>query len=513
MPTQTDVQKSVQEPFANQKNGIEQPQLPVESPYEPFNSQIIGANILSLGSGEIIASVAAFFGTAYAARQLGPESFGIVGFATALFGYLSLAVTAGFNDIGSREVARRPRDASSIAANVIAVRLIMAFGVLIAVAALAYFLNKPPVVKVVLLLMGLSFFPLALNVSWVYKGLERNRRVALALIISQIFYAGIIVLAVKGPGDVAVVPFAQFLGDILAAMTLVVPLFWLGQINFDWREGLRLFRSSGFLAISRLLRALMYTFDIVLIGFLIGEQAVGLYSAPYRICFLLVALAVAIHASYLPSIIRASRESEEDQIGKVAKHCLRLAAAVAAPLVVGGMIISAPLLETIFGSEYRAGAGAFRFLLLSIGFVFLHGTIHNIFLAVNRLRTEMIIFAVAAAVNVCLNIVIIRRYGIVGAAFVTAFAEGLTLILGLVIVNRIGVPFGLRPIWRPFLASAVMGAALLALGPNHSLGLYLAVGGLTYLVGLVLFRGVPHEAYPLLRWIGLPGYNSRGNLI
>ena len=296
------ISDKTQEPSADITMDTEEPAGESKTPGKSFGASKIGGNILSLGSGEIIARAVAFFGVTYAARLLGPEQFGIIGFAAALFGYLSLTVTAGFGDIGSREVARRPREASSIAASVVAVKLIIAFFALVAIVITAWFLNKPPTVKLVLLLMGLLFFPLALDTSWVYKGLERNRPVASALIIGQVLYAGAIFLIVNESSDVAFVPLAQFFGEICAALMLALPLFYLKKIKLDLRDGFRILRSSGFWAISRLLRTAMYTFDVVLIGFLLGEQAVGLYTAPYRICFLLVALAVAVYVPYLPII-------------------------------------------------------------------------------------------------------------------------------------------------------------------------------------------------------------------
>ncbi len=462
--------------------------------------QKLGENIISLGSSEILARIAAFVGTTFAARQLGPEQFGVVGFAFALFSYFSIAVSGGFSDIGSREVARRPREASAIAANVIVVRLAIAFIALIAIGLTAWFLDKPPMVRLVIFLTGLLFFTLALDVSWVYKGLERNKPVALALIVSQILYASVILLMVRQPDDVEFVPLAQFSGEICAVLILLVPLFRVGKIKLDLREGFNLLRNSGFWAISRLMRAVVYSFDVLLIGFLLGEYEVGLYNAPYRICFLLVAIAVSIYTSYLPLIIRAAEENDaKSEIGKIAEHSLNFAATVAAPLVVGGIIVAAPLLVAVFGNDYAAGSTAFQFLILSIGFVFLHGATHNIFLAVNRLKTEMTIFATTAAVNVGLNILIIPRYGIVGAGVVTAFAEGLTLVLGLIVVNRIGVPLSLRPIWRPLLASLLMGAVLLSLRTNHGLILQLAVGAVSYLLALILLRGIPPEVRPFFK--------------
>ncbi len=289
------ISDKTQEPSADIATDDKQQAIESETSGKSFGAGKIGGNILSLGSGEIVARVVAFFGVTYAARLLGPEQFGIIGFAAALFGYLSLTITAGFGDIGSREVARRPREASSIAASVVVIKLIIALIALIAIAVTAWFLNKPPTVKLVLLLMGLLFFPLALDTSWVYKGLERNRPVAFALIIGQVLYAGAIFLAVNESSDVALVPLAQFFGEICAALMLALPLFYLKKFKLDLRDGFRILRSSGFWAISRLLRTAMYTFDVVLIGFLLGEQAVGLYTAPYRICFLRATLPIDQH--------------------------------------------------------------------------------------------------------------------------------------------------------------------------------------------------------------------------
>ncbi len=463
-----------------------------------FESGKILGNILSLGSGELIARVVAFLGITYVARRLGPEEFGIIGFAAALFGYLALTVTGGFNDIGAREVARRPREASSIAASVIIVKLALACVALVTIGLAAWSLNKPPTVKLVLLLMGLLFFPLALDTSWVYKGLERNRPVGIALILNQILYVGAVLIVVKGPGDILLVPVAQFLGEISAALMLAVPLFRSGEIRFNLREGLSILRSSSFWAVSRLMRMLMYTFSVVLLGFLLGEREVGLYTAPYRICFLLVAIAAIIHSSYLPAITRGATQGIEQAVA-AAERNLNLAATIAAPLIVGGVITSASLLQGMFGAEYREGASAFRFLILSIGFVFILGPVHNMLVVYDRLKTEMLIFAIAAGLNVGMNILIIPRYGLVGAGFVAALSEAVTLLLGLVVLSKIGVRYGLRFIWRPVAASCLMGASLIALGTHRELAVYLAAGCTVYFFALIVLRGIPQDVRPLLQ--------------
>ncbi len=463
-----------------------------------FDSKRVVSNILSLGSGEIGARVIAFVGVTYIARTLGAEGFGVIGFATAIFGYLALTVSGGFDDVGAMEVARRPREASGIAVSVILIRIVVAFVALAALVVFAWSLNKPATVKLVMALMGLSLLSLAFDTSWVYKGLEQSRRVSVALILGQALYVVMVLLVVKGPKDVVFVPLAQFFGELAAATLLIVPILRLGKIRLNFAEGLKLVRKSGIRTLTRLFRTLIFTFDVVLIGFMLGERQVGLYVAPYRICFLLLVVAATINVSYLPALTNAYAqgvEHVEHLIGRV----LGLSAALAAPLVIGGMILAAPLLRAVFGPLYVEGAGPFRLLILSIGFVFVHGITRSLLLISNRLKIEMGIIAIATGLNVILNLFLIPRYGLIGAALNTVLAEGLILILGIVAMYRNDIRLDLRPVIRPLLAAGIMGIVLGVLGRERSLVLSLIVGFMTYCTALSILRGIPEDVQPFIR--------------
>ena len=236
----------------------------------------------------------------------------------------------------------------------------------------------------------------------------------------------------------------------------------------------------------------------MLLGFLLGERAVGLYTAPYRICFLLYAIALAIHMSYLPVLSRAATRSMEEIAG-IAGRSVELSSAISAPMVVGGIILSGPLLKTVFGQGYSEGAGALSLLILSMGFLFIHVAIHNILLVCHRMKTEMWITGIAAGLNVILNIIFIPRFGIIGAAFTTALAEGLILLIGFITVNKIGVRLSLRPVSRPLLASCVMGASLMALGPGWGFAARIGIGFVIYVTVLAGLKGIPQDIREYIR--------------
>ena len=59
-------------------------------------------NFFSLGAGEGAARGIAFFAMALLARRLGPDAFGVLGFATAVTSYFIIAANAGLQDVASR---------------------------------------------------------------------------------------------------------------------------------------------------------------------------------------------------------------------------------------------------------------------------------------------------------------------------------------------------------------------------------------------------------------------------
>ncbi|HYN05820.1 MAG TPA: oligosaccharide flippase family protein [Vicinamibacterales bacterium] len=453
--------------------------------------------VAALAGGEIGGRLVAFAATAWLTRKLGPDGFGIIGFATAISAYLLLATTTGFNDIGTRDVARHPDRAVTIAASAIAVRLLMGLAGLALLGVVALLLPKAPVVKAVIVLSGLSFLSQAIDISWVLRGLERNVRVGAMNIATQLLYAAGILAFVDGPEDVIRVPIIQFGSELAAGCWLCVGLFGRRIPRASLREGLGILKASGFVTASRLMRVVILTSGLITLGLVAGEAATGVFAAAYRFCFLLIAIAAAVNNAFLPSVARAA-DHGANALRDVIRSAVRIMATIAAPIVLGGAVTAGPLLRLLFGPSFELGAQAFQILLISCGFLFAHATVHNILLAVHRTNVETVLFFVAALVALMLNVTLIPRHGIVGAAVAALAAEALIAVVGWVYVKTLGVAPGWRPLVPPAVSAGVMVAVLIALGGFPTL-LQIPLGALVYGVMLVLTGGVrrvwgPHSA-------------------
>lgn len=453
----------------------------------------LAANISSLASSEIMVRVLGFIGAGYIGRRLGPEGFGTVGLATAIVGYFSIAVSGGFNEVGAREVSRKPADAFNLCASVTALKLLFAVGAFALLAIATWWFGKSHEVKLVVLLSGLYLFTLALDPGWVYKGLEKNFQAGMALSLGQLLFVAGLFIFVHGPADVYWVPIAQFAGGVVSTLLLLLPLLIGRNVKLELGKGLHIFAASANIAVSRSLRTIIYTFDTLMLGFIWGETTVGLYNAPYRICYIFVAIAGTIQMSYLPSVARA-HEAGLEAVGALARRSLWLAMTVAIPMVVGGAVLAPRILTFIFGGAYAPGATALAILLVSIAFIFMHKMYHNVILAYGRLNREMWIMLAAAALNVALNVALIPAYGLAAAAINTAIAEGLVLVCSILLSRKIGITINMTFALRLLAAAALMGLILLLMIPLGSFTLSITSGCVVYFIGLLIFKGFPPDA-------------------
>jgi O-antigen/teichoic acid export membrane protein len=447
------------------------------------------ANFGALGTSELVGRVIGFYATTLLARRLGAEAFGFLGFATAVIAYVGVSLTAGFGEIGSREVARAPGRATAIAADVTAIRVLIALGGTALVVAIGYAFVTIPPQRAVLLAGALSLLSLALDPTWVYRGLSMNQTAASAFLLSQVVYLGGVLALVGSRADVVRVPLIQFAGDLIAATLLLVLLFRSSRVRPRIVGGVSLLRQSGFITASRLIRTVIVTFDVLLLATLTGGASVGLYTAAYRVCMLVTMIAVATHVVYLPGISVAASTGVQ-RLSSVLKESLALTVSVILPLVVGGIFLARPLLTFLFGAEYAAAAPAFQVLLASIGVLSLHGTAHNVFIALHQTRREMLIFAAAAATNIALNVWLIPSYGLLGAAIATLAAEGLILVTSAFSLYRTGIRTSGSAFLSPVVATATMTVALVLLSDRLPVAAVIAAGGIVYVAVLAATGGV-----------------------
>ena len=467
----------------------ERAQAPTGHPPAATSSRV-ARNFLALGGAEIVGRVVAFAATVYAARVLGAEAYGVVGFATAVMLYFGHLAAFGLDVVGVQLVAEDRGRVTTVAPALLLTRLLFAAGLAVVVGALSLAVLPTPD-GMVTALFALGLVPIAANVRWIHVGLERPSVASAARVVGEVTALALLLLLVRGPADVVRVPVAQVAGATLASAML---LWWLRRWNYRLRFRLALdavrpvVRRAWPLTLYGLLGLVLYNADLIVLRVTHGTIASGYYTAAYTLISFLANLGLAYATSLLPTLSRLGTADG----GRYALYQTASAHVFAAalPAAVGGYLLAPQIVDVIFGAPYAPSVPALRILIWSVPLSVMRDLPFVALVASAREDRLLRLNATTVACSVVLMAALIPRFGLVGAAVATLCTEVIRLVIAAGFARSEGYRFaGVSRYWRVVVASLAM-AALLFVLRGASVWWLVAAGSLSYVVVLALLGGI-----------------------
>lgn len=464
----------------------------------------LAGNAWWLFTGAAGRSLLGFLVSVYLARMLGPAQFGQVGFALAALAYFVLFTDGGLQALGTREVAAGRDGIGLLAGRVLMLRgALTALSLLVISLGAGLFTPSADTARL-LVVFGIALVPMAANLAWVFRGTERMRMVGLSELLQVGSYLALLLLLVRGPDQLFLVPVAFIAGHLLSAL-----LLWVGQLR-NWGPPRFTAPASGHLSmlgaalplvLTLFLHQIHFNFDTLMLGFLRGDEEVGFYNATYRIIFAVIALNTVLMEAIFPTFSRLFRQGTTALRGLMRKS-VTISLALALPLGVGGTILARPLVLALFGPEYEASAPALQLLVWSAVLSFAGANYGYGLVACGRQKILAWSAGAGASVNVLLNFWLIPRYGIPGACVATVVSQALMLCCeSSAFFWKVGRALPLPGLALRALASAlVMGLALVLSGGHLPVWLSVTVGGAVYATCLWLLAH--RELRELLRFEG-----------
>jgi O-antigen/teichoic acid export membrane protein len=447
-------------------------------------------NFLTLGAGELLSRVLGFAGTIWIARQLGTDGYGIYGFGFAVLLYFGAVGDLGMEHLGPREVAERRVPLGTLASSMVLSRFVASGIIALAMAAIGLFVMHRPD-GVVLALFALTLIPMGATTRWIHLGLENAGAVSLSRFVIEAIRVALLFAFVHGPGDLYRAPLAQFAGECGAALFLFFALRARG-VHLGFRIDTSVVREilrRGFpLLITNLLALVIYNADVVLLGVFRGETEVGLYLAAYTLINFLGVLGNTATLAILPSLSRLRATAERGM--ELYHTSMAQVLAVGLPVAVGGAMLAPRIIMLVFGTDYTSAAPILRILILTIPVLLLRSVLIASLIASGRQDRVLHTTAWAAALTFTGDIVLIPRYGMLGAAIVTVVAECARMIAAQVYAGREGY-VRTRPgrYARAFIAALVM-AGVLVLLRGSPLWITIPAGAFTWILVLFALGGL-----------------------
>lgn len=448
----------------------------------------LATNYVILSGAELVSKVLAAIAFAYLARVLGPQNYGHLEFVLAVIFFFTLVVDSGLSSYGAREIAKDGDAAPRLIAHITAARVVLAVSASVLLAFLATVVRQPPTVKSLLLLYSLTLFGLPGLIQWVFQGRDLMHYVAIASVIRwSTFSAGVFIL-IRSSAQLWIVPFVEVAAILGAAAFLVAALLrteGLQLQRLDLRYALSVFRGAVPIGASELVWAVKVYFATILLGFVIGGSELGWFGAAHRIVISLHAFVWLYFYNLLPSIARDSQKPVTS-LQTLMRTSIQLTAWSAVFFGIVGTALAEPAITLLYGSQYRQAATAFQILVWLIPLALMSGHYRYILIGYDKQALEFLTAAFGAAVSVIVNILLIPRFGLFGAAWSLIISEATILIFVYVLVRRTVTHIPITPhLQRPLLAGAVLIALLYILPPINmwaAAGVAIAVYGLTLVV-------------------------------
>lgn len=410
-------------------------------------------------------------------RYLGPSVYGALALAISIGGLVLIPSDLGISQATARYIAEAGRDhrlVASVLADSVRLKLIasgLISAVLVALAEpIAAIYNAPEIAwPLRIVAVSILFESLFLMLEASFQALARISAFLKVVFFKSTTEIGLSVGIVLLGGGYGLVVVARLLRP---SRITVLRGGSRGNLKRILGYGTALLIVDGAFA-------LFARIDSLMIGQIISVEAVGLYSAPVMLLATFGIVGMAISSGVAP---RMARNPGEQPDPRTLEHAIRLLIAVQGLALAPLVVWADPIAEYLLGSEYQASAAVLQALA---PYAFMMGISPMLAMSVNYLgeaRRRIPIAFLALILNAAINLVLLPRVGIVGAAIGTDIAYAVYLLAHLVLLRSI---LGLRS-WpllatfvRTLLAALAMAGVLLAgsaLDPG--LGLLLVAGAL-----------------------------------
>lgn len=404
-------------------------QIPLQKQWEiSHNLQKIIANIGWLFADKVLRMGVGLFVGVWVARYLGPKQFGLLNYSLA-FAFLFGSVAAlGLDGIVVRDIIRYPSAKDEILGTAFVLKLTGGISAMALALAAISFLRPADVLNrwlVGIIAAGFVFQAFDTIDLWFQSQVKSKYTVyAKNCAFILVAFLKVILIFLRAP----LIAFVwAIMGEfVLGALGLVIAYKRNGYFLNVWRGSLswakRLLRDSWPLIFSGMLIAIYMRIDQIMLGQMIGNESVGIYSAAVRVSEIWYFIPIIIVSSIYPGIVKAKELNEELYHRKILQlYIILIWIAIIFALSISSF--STRIITFLFGINYFDAGSILAVHIWTAIFVF-YGVGRTVFIQCENLQLFAFFYTFSGAVaNIFFNLALIKWYGAIGAAWSTLLAQ------------------------------------------------------------------------------------------
>lgn len=361
--------------------------------------------------------------TPYVTRVFSSNDLGTYGYFNSIVTYFILLATLGVANYGTKEISSHRND---IRKNFWGIYTLQ-FGatclsiLLYIILCFAFSFMQNPVAYI----LGLSLLSKGMDISWLFQGLEDFRKITVRNITVKLVGVVSIFLFVKSPGDLYLYVSLLTVFELLGQLSMWFPAReFIGKPHLDLCYAKQHLKPVILLFLPQIAISLYVTLDRTMLGALASTTDVGIYDQALKLVNILLTLVTSLGSVMLPRVSNLLSKGNNEAVNRMHQISFLIYNLVIFPTIAGMLIINNDFVKFFLGNDFQEARYAIAimiFRMFFIGWTNIMGI--QILIPHNKNKEFLTSTTVPAIVSVGLNLLLLPKFGYIGAAIVSVLTE------------------------------------------------------------------------------------------
>ncbi|MEH1870777.1 flippase [Nostoc sp.] len=362
------------------------------------------------------------------ARYLGVQQYGLFNYALAFVSLFSPIFTLGLDDVVVRHIVRQSSNKEEILGTTFWLKLLGGIASVLLTVGTMFFLGEHETLKIwlVAILAMAGIFRAADTIELWFQSQVQSKYTVIAKNIAFLLNSIIKIALILTKAPLLAFAWVTLAEFVMSAIGLLIVYQVKGSSLWLWRWSFSaaktLMKESLPLIFSGFAIMIFMKIDQVMLGQMIGNTEVGIYSAAVRVSEIWYFIPGAIVSSVAPAIYAAKEKSESLYYQRI-RQLLSLMTCISFGIALPMTFLSDKIITVMFGSGYAEAGTILAVHIWTSLFVFMGLATTPWFIAegLNHVSLGKTLFG--AILNIVLNLFLIPKYAGLGAAISTIISQ------------------------------------------------------------------------------------------
>ena len=457
--------------------------------------QTLFKNISWVTTSQVIVNLCAFLWTIAIARYLGVNDYGILSFAISFTVLLGMGTDIGMSTFATREISKDKSITHKFINNVIPFKILLSIALFIVTALILILLgyNKLTIEVALIISLETIFICMIKFIGGVFQAYENQKINSIGEMIAGILlliFTLIVIMFDLGLIGVAISYALAYLIFLLHMVINMNKSFGIPKFEFDFKFWKDIAIKSIPFGLSIFFYTVYFSIDVVMIQFLSGDFATGIYNSAYKIVSVFAAFYVIYQYVIFP--LMSKLYAENANLLKVSfEQSFKYSLLILLPLCIGVYFYSPYIIDLIYSSQYALASPAMQILIWTVVFLFINGVATSLLNSIGKEVSVTKIYLIAAIFNIVLNYLTIPVWSYIGASITTVLSEILILVLMMYCIFKTEYKPDLsllKTIVKLIVCGVILAVVLYLI--NVSLWLAIPIGFVVYVLALFITRTI-----------------------